>query len=575
MLKIVATPPGGGEAVPHLFHFNSSSNAQGEADLMKDVLSNLISAHKANASATGTPAPEANGVPAAMAIANALAPKANPGAMPWYEDSQLRSDVELQQSLLKKEPALQQTYLEARRMKPDTITDSQFNTQFWLNRINLLRAHAVETHQTKGQYNVLAGMKPRSVDGELKLNISNEQIKLIFDQHPLVRRVYDENVPKLTMEQFWSKFFLSKLFKRLKGERYSEVDGIDPIFDKYLTANIDGNLNDRLDSLRVPHTIDLEGNEENQGGAKSGNRKDWTMRPSSHDKAPIIRTLNNLSLKMMSNVAPSDIDPSAPIGTDEKTFNKLALRDLEADGEESRIKLSIQEQSRFFSNEDALLSNEAKIYKSQDPVELISGFQDDISYRRFRNPAGGLNLQAAIGVDDDSDIENEESQPHVGSTRSRDIAQQQITEGVKQRLAQLDESGGQSGLTEATFGRLVLTNQTTNSFLNSFWSAYLSGDPDRAEELAALANTLERSLERIKAVADDAEKDKEVLIAAEKQKIRETYAKSGKKLPWNPHLIPGGSQVVYEMVAPTTKAVNKAIAMYNEALAEAQRIEPK
>lgn len=567
MLKIVQSQPNGAENANHLFHFNSPSNAQGEADIMKDVLANLISTYKASLSAAGTPT--ASGAPAAMAIASALVPKAKPGAMPWYEDSQLKADVELQQSLLRKEPALQQTYLEARRMKPDTVSDFQFNTQFWANRLNLLRSHAVETHQTRGQYNVLSVVKPYTVDGNLKMNISKEQIQLIFDQHPLVKRVYNENVPKLNEMEFWSRFFLSRLFKRLKGERYPETHSQDPIFDKYLDAPMDGNLVDRLQSLHMPHTINLEGNEENQGGAKSGNRKDWTMRPSDTNKVPIVRTLNSLSERILASVAPSDIDPSAPIGMDEKTFSELALKDLEGDEQESRIKLNIKEQSSFFSNRESTLSKEASIYRSQDPEQMISGFKDDMSYAGMKNSSGGLDLHAAIGVDEDSDIENEESEAHVGSTSSRDAAQKQISEGVKQRRSQADEFDDLSGLSQTMFERLVLTNQTTNSFLKSYWSAFLSGDPDRAEELAGLVSTLESSLKRIKAVADDADNERTAALDAEKHRIRDHYQKTGKKLAWNPDLIQGGAQVVYDMTAPTVKAVNGAIRQYKDALAAA------
>ena len=184
---------------------------------------------------------------------------------------------------------------------------------------------------------MLSAAKPRQEDGELKLRISKEQVQLIFSQHPLVKRVYDENVPKLNESEFWSRFFLSRLLKKLKGERIIESDSNDAIFDKYLNASEEDNRAPRLHAEHVPHVIDIEGNEENQGGTKSGNQKDFTMRPAPSAKAPIIRTLNSLSEKIMANVAPSDIDPSNPIGMDEATFNELALRDLQGDPEENRI----------------------------------------------------------------------------------------------------------------------------------------------------------------------------------------------------------------------------------------------
>jgi transcription initiation factor TFIIH subunit 1 len=297
MLKIFEKQPSAPDPVTHLFHFNSPSNPRGEANAIKDLLTNLISGAKANDAAV----PKPNGASlasAAMAMASAVTSKPSSGAAKWYDDAQLKLDIELQQSLMKKEPALHLTYMESRRTKPDTISDSQFNSQFWSTRTGMLRAHAVESSQKRGAYNVLSAVKPRQVDGELKLNISAEQVQLIFSQHPLVKRVYDENVPKLNESEFWSRFFLSRLFKKLKGERVVEADSTDPTFDRYLDMNNDDGLSQRLLAAHIPHIIDLEGNEENQGGARTGNRKDFTMRPGSTTKVPIIRTLNSLSEKI-------------------------------------------------------------------------------------------------------------------------------------------------------------------------------------------------------------------------------------------------------------------------------------
>src|SRR5450432_420177 len=234
MLKIFVKTTQAPEPVTHLFHFNSPTNPRGEANAVKDVLTSLISAVKASDPAI----PAVNGgggQSAAMAMASAANAKPRPGVAVWYDDAQLKVDIELQQSLMRKDPALHKTYEEARRTKPDSISNTQFNSQFWSTRTNLLRAHAVETHQQRGAYNVLSAVKPRQEDGELKLRISKEQVQLIFSQHPLVKRVYDENVPKLDEKEFWSRFFVSRLFKKLKGERINEGDSTDPTFDRYLS----------------------------------------------------------------------------------------------------------------------------------------------------------------------------------------------------------------------------------------------------------------------------------------------------------------------------------------------------
>jgi transcription initiation factor TFIIH subunit 1 len=564
MLKIFEKSPDAAEPVTHLFHFNSATNPRGEANNVKDALTNLIAAAKANDASV----PRANGVaPASAAMAIASAVKSGSGANRWYDDAQLKTDIELQQSLMKKDPALHRTYMESRRTKPDTISDSQFNSQFWSTRTNILRAHAVETHQKRGSYNVLSAVKPRQVDGELKMNISAEQVQLIFSQHPLVKRVYDENVPKLNEMDFWSRFFLSRLFKKLKGERVTEADSTDPTFDRYLDASNDDALSRALLEAHIPHIIDLEGNEENQGGTKSGNRKDNEMTPR---YVPIVRTLNSLSEKIMAHVAPSDINPADPIGMDEETYNSLALRDLQGDAEENRIMLNIKEQTQFFSNEKSELSEEAALYAKQVPSDVLLNLQSDVDPEMMGvNASGGLDLRSAIGVVEDSDSEDEEEKvPHVGSKASRLCAQKQIFEGITARHTEIDGSSSQNqlaGLSQKIFDRLTLTHATTTEFLHHFWLVFLSGDADRATELAKMVETLERAMDRINAVAADAEKERNGIIQKQKDHLRDVYERTKKKLKMNS--VGGGEKVVKEMMEPTIKALQKATKEYRKALA--------
>ncbi|PQE15885.1 hypothetical protein CJF31_00008476 [Rutstroemia sp. NJR-2017a BVV2] len=572
MLKIFEKTANAPETVTHLFHFNSPGNPRGEANAVKDALTKLISALKAG----DVDVPKANGsgaTSAAMAIASAVASKPESANAKWYDDAQLKADIELQQSLMKKDPVLKRTYMESRRTKPDTISDSQFNSQFWSARTNLLRAHAVETSQKRGAYNVLSAVKPRQVDGELKMNISAEQVQLIFSQHPLVKKVYDENVPKLNEMEFWSRFFLSRLFKKLKGERITEADSLDPTFDRYLNANTDDGLDQRLLYTRIPYIIDLEGNEENQGGVKAGNRKDITMRPASSAKVPIVRTLNSLSEKIMAHVAPSDVDPADPIGMDEETFNSLALRDLQGDAEENRIMLNIKEQNQFFSSEKSAVSEEAALYAKQVPAEVLFSLQSDLDPSLMDiDGTGGLNLRTAIGVNEDSDSEeeNDEKIAHVGSKASFVEAQKQILEGIAVRRAEIDGSSADSslaGLSQTLFDRLTLTHATTVEFLHHFWLIFLSGDPDRANELAKMVETLDRAMDRINAVAADAEKEREEVIMRQKAQLRNVWEQTGKKIKWNPDSVGGGEKVVREMMQPTIQTLQKASKEYRKALA--------
>lgn len=422
MLKIFEKSESGGDPVTYLFHFHTSE-AKTEAKSIKDVLSRLLADLRANdasiprPAAAGTPSgagsstPVANGsgsASASMAFASAV--NAQPSSTRWFDDSQLKVDIELQQSLMKKDRALYQTYMEAMAAKPESISGAAFNSQFWSTRTNLLRAHAIEINQKRGAYNVLSTVKPRTVDGELKLNISVEQVQMIFAQHPLVKRIYNENVPKVSEAEFWSRFFLSRLSKKLRGERVNDNDRPDALFDKYdVSENTEG-FQSRIMAQSVPHIIDIEANEENQGGFKSGNAKDVEMRPRSN--IPIVKTLNSLSEKIMANVAPSD----TPVDDNLSTYNELSLRDLRGDAQEHRIMLNVKEQNKFFKKQDSAPSTNERIFAAQVPAEVLSRMRSNVRAFDANGTTDQSGLLATVQFDDESDSDDEEKKrTQVGS----------------------------------------------------------------------------------------------------------------------------------------------------------------
>ncbi|KKK23021.1 hypothetical protein ARAM_005652 [Aspergillus rambellii] len=573
MLKIFALPANAPSAAPeqYIFSFTAGANARLEADAIKDALSAAMNSAK-SAQATpapvpGTPTPTpgagGEGMSAAMAMASAVSSTGS-GKNLWDDDKRLKGDVELQQSLLKSDANLQRMFMESLHTKPDALTAGQFMSQFWSTRLHLLRAHAIERSQTRGSYNVLSTLKPRVEDNVTKLNISKEQIQLIFNQHPLVKRVYDENVPKLSEQQFWSRFFQSRLFKKLRGERISETDATDAVLDKYLKADEHGNL-DR--GVHVPHFLDLEGNEGNNS-QRRGNRPDLDMRPSAVEKVPIIRTLNTLSEKIMANVAPADRDPSAPVGAiDDGTYDELQLRDLRGDEEQNRILLNIRDQSRFFSAQAKLAEEEQnRLFAQQDPEQILQNLRADLE-RNIRDD-GSAALGQLVDPDEDSDDERD---PGSKSRAYRHQASKQILDVIRDRRAQTEVSSSSSetyGLSSTLYDRLTLTHATSTEFLHQFWQAFLSGNPDRAGEVASLVESLTRALERINAVAQDAAAERQVEVDKVKQHAREVLQATGKRLRVNLDNIPGGEKAVKRLLGPTIQALETGLTRYKEALVE-------
>ncbi|KAF4450919.1 transcription initiation factor TFIIH subunit 1 [Fusarium albosuccineum] len=578
MLKIFEKTSETAEPATYLFHFNTSE-AKVEAKAVKDLLSSLLAASRTNdpgvpkPSAPGTggsSTPTANGTAgsgsASMAFASAV--NSQPSSVRWFDDAHLKNDIELQQSLMRKDTSLHQTYVEAMQTKPDSISGAAFNSQFWSTRTNLLRAHAIETNQKKGAYNVLSTVKPKTVDGELKLNISVEQVQMIFAQHPLIKRIYNENVPKLSEAEFWSRFFLSRLSKKLRGERVTESDTNDLLFDKYDPSENTVAVQSKIMAQQVPHIIDIEANEENQGGFKSGNAKDVEMRPRAN--IPIVKTLNSLSEKIMANVAPSDSNVEDASGVYD-TYNQLALRDLKGDAKEHRIMLNVKEQNKFFSKHESAPSANTRLFEKQVPSEVLFEIQGDLETLEG-DGAGGIDLHAAIGFDEQSDSDDDTpKRPHVGSRSALKAADKDVMKGVRQQRAQ--KYGYESdaltpmGLPAELARKCSLTHATTIEFLHQFWNAFLSGDADRAAELQYLAESLNRSIARINAVADEADQEREEIIRTRKKEIRDHFERTGKKIRWKSDKVGGGRSAVMALMQPTIDALEKAQADYQRALA--------
>ncbi|KAL2160320.1 hypothetical protein VTH06DRAFT_1493 [Thermothelomyces fergusii] len=608
ILKVVEKPkPGAAEGAPppqFLFHFTSPTDARAEANSIRDLLSQLLAAARENDPSVPKPVGgggggAADGGPETSAAASlAGAVNAKPAPPKWFDDEALRADTELQQSLLKKNEALAQTYRDALALKPESVPEAAFNGRFWSGRIGLLRAHAIELNQKKGAYNVLSTIKPRTEDGQFKLSITSEQISMILQQHPLVRRIYNENVPKLSETEFWSRFFLSKLSKRLRGERITDNDNSDALFDRYLNADDTFGPASRIAAAqRVPPMIDLGANEENQGGFRGGNRKDVEMRPRAN--VPIIQTLNSLSEKIMANVAPSDLDPAAPDGLpdDARAFEQLTLRDLRGDAEAARIVLHVRDQNGFFADGEAP-SDEAGVYEAQVPSEVLLEVRADLE-TLDDDGSGGIDLRRAIGVDggdgggDDDDDDDDDSDDananangrpdaarpaRVGSRAARRRAQQQILDGMRRKRAETvaapdaDEEAGPMGIPAELAQRCALTNATTTEFLRQFWAAFLAGGPgpgpgpDAERELAYHAEALRRSAGRIDALAAEAEQVRQAVVERRKREIKEHYERTRKKLRWLPPK--GGKDSVLALFEATLAAIRTALDAYASAVAE-------
>ncbi|KAF2675240.1 hypothetical protein BT63DRAFT_450225 [Microthyrium microscopicum] len=542
-VKIVVQPPGGPAPENYVFVFSSTTAARAEAEAIMDPLKEVYANNLKSTTSASTPNAPVGSSPAAsgpLAMAQVTASK----TQDVLSDATLLSDFSLQKSLLDKNAQLHQRFNEAfKKLKneADAIPLDQFSKQFWSPRIHLLRAHAMERSQTQGTYNVFSAVKPqRNNEGVVTLKLSKEQIQLIFAQHPLVRRIYDDLVPNRKKEgEFWSDFFVSRLFRKLKGEKFtaSDVAAI-PDLDKYLDYNEDADTGPLFAVPNIPRFLDVEGNE--QDHPETYGNDDETQRPEKDQG--LLRKLNTMSGKMMANVAPFDrSNLHGPVGMDEKTFDELQLKDLQGAEVDNRISLNIKETHGLFAGSSARNGQSSTV----SSAAAMSDFK-----RQLLEPIG-------------TPLEfNDTSKRQAASTSKG------LMKSIKQRRSLLSIiSDADTGLSRPTIDSAIMTHNTTIEFLHYFWDVYLSGDEGRTGELAKLVETLHKSLERIEAVATEADTELQQKQEDQRLKDQEFFKRTGKRIRAQ-NDASGGGKALHDLLKSTEMAVKYAETQYQRTYQE-------
>ncbi|KAK6332701.1 RNA polymerase II transcription factor B subunit 1, variant 3 [Orbilia brochopaga] len=472
-------------------------------------------------------------------------------------DNELKNDMSLQQAVLSSSPSLQKAFHEV------VVEGNVTAAQFWSTRIHLLRAHLVEQSQVRGSYNVLATIKPKTEDSIVRVSLSRDQIHTIFEQHPIVRQIYDEVVPKLREDEFWRRFFLSKLYKRLKGEKLVATDAHDDVLDQYLKAEILGSSERGKQISRVPHIIDVGGNEDDHS-QKQGNRPDLTMRPNKTENVPIIRTLNHLSSKLLDAVKPIDLATS---GSDNEAneIAELRLLDLQLDTQEQNILLTARDHKQFFEADPGKSIIDASKYRplETNATSLISDlYQSTVGHEAFKwtlehnlpeRHSEKSQSQKSLSFDDDENASLRSACSHLSSILN---ARRVEMPGKNNRASGDSRYSGQQ-----IWDQLLLTHATSSEFLRHFWDAFFSGDAKRSAEIRHMVDSLTRSLDRIEAISNSAGNGRH-------ERGNEQRDNDNKRQKGRGNL--AANELTYatvkRMIAPQEVAIKTALAKYHKAL---------
>jgi transcription initiation factor TFIIH subunit 1 len=474
LLKVICTVPDNADPVSYQFSFASRENL----DDTKTNLQNMIKkvqngGSDENGKAKNDSAATANGKEAAET-------KGSGEAFVDLDAKKLLQSHELQQKLLKENKELMRTFQEA------VMQGNLPATDFWSTRIHMLRAAAFSSAQKRGAYNVLSTIRPTTgSDNQINVSLTREKIHDIFEQYPIVRQAYNENVPKLSESEFWSRFLTSRLFRKLRGSKVTGNDPVDGILDKYLAVYENSSnkrkVPDDESSVFVPQYLDIEGNEENDP-QKLGNQPDITMQPgkTGPDSISLIRSMNSLSKRMLHGSESADTTTSNH--EYEELEKELKFRDLDDEQEMApKIDLQLKDKASLGLVEANGNNADEKINKEQLP-QLINTMKNSLN--------GTFSLSEEISGNYNYDDIKAADKQVSDTIRLRSMEAQST-------LSADEKWGGDTKLLD----QIQMCHATSIEFLRHFWIHFLSGDPSQATAISKLVTALKKSIERIDAVS--------------------------------------------------------------------------
>ncbi|KAI0031749.1 hypothetical protein K488DRAFT_51454 [Vararia minispora EC-137] len=262
------------------------------------------------------------------------------------------NDFRIRKKVLTKDPELAALHREL--VMSGQITESEF----WEGREHLLAAQAATDAQQKGRPGQLLDLRPEMKDGKYNLTLTPAKMQQLFNDYPVVKKAYDENVPhNVKEEDFWIRFLKSKLHSALQAsirstvaQHVTEEDGV---FDRYLEQPDDGLEPRNQVDASVEMFVNLTTTQEDHD--ETGNEKDITMQAGKNRGAlPLIRRFNQHSERVLktaflegNSAKRRRIDPTDP--TDPwNYYSQIDLEDLHASNLTADIPLEMKDSQRYF-----------------------------------------------------------------------------------------------------------------------------------------------------------------------------------------------------------------------------------
>lgn len=332
-----------------------------------------------------------------------------------------------------------------------------------------------EENQKKGKSGMMVDPKPETGEGgQVTVKVTPGLIREIFEEYPEVLRAYSDNVPvPLDSQQFWTRYFQSKLFNRNRSTNRAAVNTVkdDNIFDRYLGEEDDDIEPKHMQPHNVDLLLDLQATEEDQH--EITNRPDMTMRAGGQRASlPLMRRFNEHSERLLNQALGKEpprnnmgLNPGNA-GARNEEYSAIILDDLTNPIEQSRILLSMSNKIGVTATSSSGRSGHTHssgidALPFSEKRELVEGVVNEVEYWEGR--LEGFEIDEIAVRDAVADMRG----------------------FVEKKVERASRDSSSSTLSDTLLRELVTLQASSNELLRQFWSASLppkTGAPQTSEE---------------------------------------------------------------------------------------------
>ncbi|SCZ89651.1 BZ3500_MvSof-1268-A1-R1_Chr9g10523 [Microbotryum saponariae] len=522
---ITLSPLDKADEAAYSFHFTAGASAISDREHFKKQLTHIIANNReleANAAlapvdgaTSSSNEPKGKGKEREvidLTTNSTLSNRAGKTAAATAVNSSAAADFRLRKLVLQAHPNLMTLHREL------VMSGQIAEAEFWEGREALLEQARAGEAQLRGKSAAMVDLRPEtSESGEVTVKITPTQIADIFAECPMVLKAYNENVPvPLNDQEFWTRYFQSKLFNRNRTTNRSAVASVkdDAIFDKYLGEEDDDLEPKNLQHHDIYRLLDLAATEEDQHEVDI--QPDVTMRAGRERAAlPLMRRFNEHSERLLNQSLGNSVDRSRISfdpgnAGDRNYYDDILLDDLIDHAASDRIELNLSQQR----NKLTAATSASELDEEGDAKMKMNELEMGQIVRRVKQ-------------------EMEVWEPHLSEfhldpaaiNASMDDMTQSILLKVERNSRESTSSSG--GIPRSTLDQCTTIAASANEFLRQFWSAVLPPKPGDISALASstpvqkaaraerMKNGLDRTLERIRVVVQGLEEGSEVRARVE------------------------------------------------------------